>query len=179
MSFHPYQTTWLQKFAPLARANEARFGVPALFTLAQQLVESAWRLNKLGNNFFGVKSHGYKGATNKQKTHEYDTSGHKYNTADVFRAYPTEAAAYAGHAEFLRAQPRYRLAFQTTDPVEFAKRIAGAHYATDPDYFAKLKKNIYFLQGKPLPTGGGGAGLGAGAVLALAGLAYLLSKRKR
>ncbi len=176
MSFHPYQVAWLQKFAPLARSNEARFGVPAVFTLAQQLVESAWSLNKLGNNFFGVKSHGYKGATNVQKTHEYDKAGQWYNTSDTFRAYPTESAAYEGHAQFLRTQPRYRLAFQTADPVEFAKRIAAAGYATDPGYFAKLRKNIYFLQGKPLPAD---VGLGAGTAAVLAGLVYLLAKRGR
>lgn len=172
-----YQIAWLQKFAPLAQANEARYGVPALFTLAQQLVESSWSMTKLGNNFFGVKAHGWAGPTNLQKTHEYDAQGRKYNTADVFRAYPTPADAYAGHAQFLLTQPRYRAAFRTTDPLEFAKRIAAAKYATAPKYFEALRKNIYFLQGKPLPTAP--PSVGAGTVLALLAGAYLLRRAAR
>ncbi len=172
----PYQLAWLAKFGPLAVANEKRFGVPRLFTLAQQLVESSWSLQKLGNNFFGIKAGaGWKGSQNLQKTHEYDAQGNKYNTADTFRAYPTEAAAYEGHAQFLRTNARYRAAFQTKDPVAFADAIARAGYATDPNYFTKLRNVIYFLSGKPILAT---VPLGTGALVLLGGLAYWLSRRK-
>ncbi len=173
-----YQIDWLAKFAPLALANEQRYKVPALFTLAQQLVESAWSLKKLGNNFFGIKAGGaWSGASNNQKTHEYDGKGAKYNTSASFRAYPTERDAYEGHAKFLLANKRYKPAFGHTDPYAFAKAVADAHYATDPYYFDKLRTNIAFLSGKPLPAGTG-AGIGAGALLLLAIGGYYLYSHK-
>lgn len=177
MSLHAYQKAWLAKFAPLALANERRYQVPALFTLAQQLVESAWSLNKLGNNFFGIKAGGaWKGPSNNQKTHEYGKGG-AYNTSADFRAYPSEAAAYEGHAQFLLVNPRYRPAFAHRDPLGFAYAVAHAGYATDPNYFKKLAKNIAFLQGKPLPAGSA-VGIGGGLLL-LAGLYFLFSNQAR
>lgn len=179
---HPYQLAWLAKFRPLALANERRYGVPALFTLAQQLVESEWKLTKLGNNFFGIKAGpGWHGAANMQRTHENMPDGREYPTIDSFRGYATPADAYQGHATFLRLQPRYRAAFLTTNPVEFARAVADAHYATDPNYFEKLRKNIYWLSGKKMPppevaqeVGGGVVGL-----LLLAGVGYWLTQRKQ
>lgn len=107
-----YQKDWLAKFGPLAVANERRYGVPALFTLAQQLVESAWSMHKLGNNFFGIKAdQAWKGPQQVQKTHEYNGQGAKYNTSAAFRGYPTEQSAYEGHANFLRTNKRYKPAF--------------------------------------------------------------------
>lgn len=177
MSFKPYQLAWLAKFRPLALANQRRYGVPALFTLAQQLVESAWSLDKLGNNFFGIKAGPeWHGAANMQRTHENTPDGWEYPTVDRFRAYATAADAYDGHGAFLRSQPRYRGAFLTADPVAFAQAVARAGYATDPAYFEKLRRNIYFLRGQKMPAPeafGGAVGL-----LALAGLGYWLTQRK-
>ena len=174
--FRPYQLDWLAKFGPLATANERRFGVPRLFTLAQQLVESSWSLAKLGNNFFGIKADPkWTGPSNVQRTHEYDAAGREIPTAAAFRAYATPADAYVGHATFLRTQPRYRAAFQTKDPVAFAEALARAGYATDPNYFPKLRELIFELSGQSIPAS---APVGAGALLLLGGLAYWLSRRK-
>lgn len=163
----PYQVAWLAKFAPLAARNERLYQVPALFTLAQQLVESAWSMQKLGNNFFGIKaSPDWRGSSQVQKTHEYDFRGAKYNTTATFRGYPSEATAYDGHAHFLRAYKRYRPAFAFTDPVKFAEAVAHAGYATDPDYFGKLKTNINFLRGYSLPK----EAAAGGALLLLVGV---------
>ena len=147
---------WFDKYYPLALATERKYGVPALVTLAQHVFEGGWESKNKYFNLFGVKADSrWTGAKQLQDTWEvHSTSGVKYpkvysvtkrsdgkylyKIADWFRAYPSLQAAYDDHALFLRQNPRYRPAFLSTDPYVFAKAMAGAGYATDPDYYRKL-----------------------------------------
>lgn len=58
----------------------------------------------------------------------------EYVVKDWFRAYARPAESFADHGAMLRANARYARCFETQDPREFARRIAAAGYATDPDY---------------------------------------------
>lgn len=56
-----------------------------------------------------------------------------------FRAYPDWLGSINDHAQFLLKNKRYLPAFTYTDDGEaFARAVAAAGYATDPDYAAKL-----------------------------------------
>jgi flagellar protein FlgJ len=141
-----------------ARASEARTGVPALFALAQAALESGWAGAKPGNAMFGIKAGGgWKGEKQLLKTREVfrdRNQGHRfpevvsitpradgtfdYVVKDWFRAYASPAESFADHGRMLRANARYAACFETQDPREFARRIAAAGYATDPDYAKSL-----------------------------------------
>jgi len=147
-----------------ARSSEARTGVPALFILAQSALESGWSSAKPGNAMFGIKAgRGWLGQKQLLKTREVlpdrDQGGKfpevlsitpradgrfDYIVRDWFRAYASPAESFADHGQMLRANARYARCFETGpdgvrgDPREFARRIAAAGYATDPDYAKSL-----------------------------------------
>jgi flagellum-specific peptidoglycan hydrolase FlgJ len=57
----------------------------------------------------------------------------------AFRKYPDWQASLQDHAEFLRSNRRYHLAFKPGATGEqFARAVAAAGYATDPAYADKL-----------------------------------------
>jgi flagellum-specific peptidoglycan hydrolase FlgJ len=62
-----------------------------------------------------------------------------YIVKDWFRAFASAEEAFTGHAQFLASNPRYAPAFAVgLDAYAFAKEIARAGYATDPDYATVL-----------------------------------------
>jgi flagellum-specific peptidoglycan hydrolase FlgJ len=64
---------------------------------------------------------------------------YSYRVNAGFRQYPTAAESFTDHGNILRNKPQYAKAFQYTDnPVQFAKEIAAAGYATSPTYGAAL-----------------------------------------
>lgn len=151
-----------------ALISERETGVPALTTLAQAAVESAWGEKAPGNMFFGVKAGaGWTGKRQLLTTREVHTTRtvkypeiisitprpdgkYNYKVKDWFRAYDTAAESFADHGRFLRENPRYAHAFETTDARLFAERIAAGGYATDPNYAHLLKQIIGSLE-KLLP----------------------------
>jgi flagellum-specific peptidoglycan hydrolase FlgJ len=70
----------------------------------------------------------------------------KYSIMDYFRKYKSPAESFADHGRFLRKNKRYAKAFNFTDPREFAREIAAAGYATDPDYNKKLNTVITMIE---------------------------------
>jgi len=147
-----------------ALISERETGVPALVVMAQAAVESAWGEKAPGNMFFGIKAGAsYKGKRQLLTTREVHTTRsvkypevisitrradgkYDYRVKDWFRAYDTAAESFADHGRFLRDNPRYAAAFETTDPLLFVERIAAAGYATDPGYAELLKKIIKSLE---------------------------------
>jgi flagellum-specific peptidoglycan hydrolase FlgJ len=149
-----------------ARASEARTGVPALFILAQSALETGWSSAKPGNAMFGIKAgRGWLGQKQLLKTREVlpdREQGGKfpevisitprgdgkfdYVVKDWFRAYASPAESFADHGKMLRANARYARCFETRDPREFARRIAAAGYATDPDYTKSLLAVIAMIE---------------------------------
>jgi flagellar protein FlgJ len=135
MSPKLFYTTYLE----FAQASEATTKVPALFTLAQAALESAWAAHAPGNNFFGIKAPIGTPPDQVQSflTHEV-VRGQTIELQQNFMKYPTPAESFIDHGNFFIRNHRYAGAFATTDPSEFAIAISKAGYATDPLYSSKL-----------------------------------------
>ena len=129
---------FIAAIAPAAQASAAVTGVPASFTIAQAALESGWGKRTPGNNLFGIKADkSWQGCRVAVPTHEFIDGRYVAVTAD-FRAYPGWQGCMDDHGAFLRDNDRYKPCFGTTDGEEFARRVAAAGYATDPDYAGKL-----------------------------------------
>ncbi|MGZ5029025.1 MAG: glycoside hydrolase family 73 protein [Methylobacter sp.] len=122
---------------PGAKASHAAYGVPASVTMAQAILESGWGKSLLAtcaHNLFGIKADSsWKGESVLLPTTEY-FKGVKTIINAPFRKYETVADSIADHALFLKNNKRYAPAFKCTSGCDFAKAIAKAGYATDPNY---------------------------------------------
>lgn len=124
--------------SPAAQACATRTGVPASVTVAQAALESSWGKRAPGMNLFGIKADAsWHGPVTTQVTHEVE-NGQTITITANFRAYSTWQGSIDDHAAFLTGNPRYRPAFAFKDGPNFARAIAAAGYATDPQYAEKL-----------------------------------------
>lgn len=128
-----------------AKAGWDEYEVPASVSLAQAIVESHWAQSELtvkGRNFFGIKCDGespYATGCLERVTQECDAHGACANQVAKFRTYDSAEDSFRDHGHVLSTLSRYDGAFEhTDDPDEFARQIAKAGYATDPDYADKL-----------------------------------------
>jgi flagellar protein FlgJ len=155
---------FFKQFYRSALQCERETGVPALAILSQAALESGWGEKAPGNMFFGIRAGAnWKGKRQLIVTREVHTSKdvkypeiisitrrpdgkYDYRVKGWFRAYDNAAESFADHGRFLRANPRYRKAFETTDPVKFVEAVAAAGYATDPNYANVLKSIIVSLK---------------------------------
>lgn len=137
--------------------------IPALFTLAQAAVESGWGEKAPGNMIFGIKAGpSWDGLRQLVTTREVHSSQNvkypeiisitkrtdgkfSYKVKDWFRAYDSPADSFIDHGKFLTQNKRYANAFLTKDPYLFTDNVAGAGYATDPNYAATIKSIIKSL----------------------------------
>lgn len=133
---------FLDLLLPAAQACQRQFGIPASFTLAQAALESAWGSRAPGNNLFGVKADkAWRGATVDVPTHEV-VAGKSVAMICKFRAYADLSACLADHAAFFKANPRYAPCFRELTGEGWARTVAAAGYATDPQYADKLIATI-------------------------------------
>lgn len=133
-----------QTYHPFALQSEQTTNVPALFTLAQAALESGWGATVKGNNMFGIKdTDGINGNEIEFLTTEYNKrTGIWIKIKQYFRKYKTPAESFIDHGNFLKRNPRYRQAFMFKDPQSFARIVAAAGYATDPNYYQKIRAVI-------------------------------------
>lgn len=120
-------------FSGAAKEQQKRYGIPASVTLAQMLLESGGGSSKLareGNNFFGIKQHGWKGAV----VYENDDKKH-----EAFRKYDKVSDSIEDHSKFLM-QKRYAKCreLSPTDYEGWCRGLKAAGYATDPKYAESL-----------------------------------------
>lgn len=121
-----------------AQACQRASGIPASFTIAQAALESGWGERAPGCNLFGVKADpSWKGPVTVFNTHEV-IKGVKVPLADRFRCYASWGECLVDHAAFFKANKRYAACFSETTGEGWARAVAAAGYATDPDYAAKL-----------------------------------------
>ena len=125
---------YIERYSRIAISQMQEKGVPASITLAQGCLESGNGLSTLatqGNNHFGIKCHGWSGAT---IYHDDDKAG------ECFRRYETAEASFRDHSDFLRYSDRYAFLFdlEPTDYKGWAEGLKKAGYATDPNYPTKL-----------------------------------------
>lgn len=131
---------FIDSVAADAIRSQRETGVPASVTMAQAILESGWGcsgLSKRANNYFGIKGDGPAGHVT-MRTREVINGQSVYVDAN-FRRYNSAQESFTDHGEFLRRNSRYARAFDHTDnPEQFAREIARAGYATDPNYANSL-----------------------------------------
>jgi len=132
---------FIMRFTTAAVASAKTTGVPASITIAQAALESAWGesgLAKTGNNLFGIKADSlWRGQTLTMNTKEFIKEQWVVVPA-LWRKYPSWQASIDDHAAFLKRNPRYKACFACTSAHAFARALAQAGYATDPEYANKL-----------------------------------------
>ena len=132
---------FIDRLTPGALECERRLHIPAAFTIAQAALESGWGESKLtrdANNLFGIKAHhGWPGETYEIATAEY-VDGNRVMETAAFRKYSSWEASLLDHGKFLRDNPRYAACFAETTPEGWARAVAKAGYATDPQYASKI-----------------------------------------
>ncbi|MBB2981731.1 glycoside hydrolase family 73 protein [Paraburkholderia tropica] len=136
---------FIAAIAPAARALAATTNIPASFTVAQAALESGWAKSQLAQryfNLFGVKADpSWTGTTVMLPTVEY-VGGKPVTVQARWRVYTDWLASLQDHAQFLIENPRYACAFACTDGLSFTQAVAGAGYATDPNYASKITSII-------------------------------------
>lgn len=133
---------FIAAIAPAARASAKLTRIPASFVVAQAALESAWGISQLSQqalNLFGVKADAsWKGETITMNTREV-INGKSVVVSAIWRKYSSWLDCINDHAAFLRNNRRYQSAFSGAPSGEsFARAIAAAGYATDPNYGSKL-----------------------------------------
>lgn len=141
---------FIQKYLPAAQAEERETGVPAIASLTQAAVETAWGERCPGNNFHGIKAGKlWTGKVQLLDTHEtlngksilFTAKNDPLGKYRKFRAYDTPEAGFIGHGQMLRANRIYGKAFATTTPEAFLDAVAVAGYATGTGY-RKLLQSV-------------------------------------
>ena len=125
---------------------EQEHGIPAAVIIAQAALETGWLRHEIRDkhtgensyNLFGIKAHGgWEGNTVTIDTHEF-VDGERVKVEDKFRSYNSFQESILDHMQFLFDNPRYEKTLKASNPIEFARRLQAAGYATDPDYADKL-----------------------------------------
>lgn len=125
---------YINQYKDLAIEQMQKYRIPASITLAQGVFESGAGKSSLaikGNNHFGIKCHGWRGATVY-----YDDDAKN----ECFRAYRNAYESYEDHSRFLLSGQRYSRLFQLsiTDYKGWARGLKAAGYATNPRYADRL-----------------------------------------
>jgi len=125
---------YIEKYKGIAIQEMKKHGIPASITLAQGGLESGWGSSELAvkaNNHFGIKCHGWQGATYRK-----DAEIPK----ECFRKYDSPEQSYRDHSDFLRYRDRYSFLFslKSTDYKGWANGLLAAGYATNKNYPALL-----------------------------------------
>ena len=120
---------YIEKYGDIAIDGMNQFGIPASITLAQGILESAAGRSELAqksNNHFGIKCHGWTGAS---VLHDDDEKN------ECFRKYDKPEDSFKDHSLFLQ-RPRYKSLFDLhiTDYKGWAKGLKQCGYATNPQY---------------------------------------------
>lgn len=122
-----------------ALREQDKYGIPAAVTLAQFGLESSFgkHMPKGSNNPFGM--HAAAGQDYVVGS-DWDASGKRVPTK--FRKFQSLEEAFEAHAKLLATGRAYAEARKhKDDPRAFADALTG-HYATDPQYGAKLKSEM-------------------------------------
>lgn len=138
------QAQFVTELWPHAQRVGQALGIDGRVILAQAALETGWgeRVPRQANgqsshNLFGIKAHGWDGASARVPTLEFRDGVMQRETAD-FRAYGSWGQAFDDYARFLTDNPRYRDALAAGDAVGFARGLQAAGYATDPAYANKI-----------------------------------------
>jgi flagellar protein FlgJ len=145
-SFEPSSPEeFVRELLPEARQAAAKLGVAPEVLLAQAALESAWGGatprhidGSSSNNLFGIKAGGsWRGSSVAQWTLE-SMDGAMSRQREQFRAYPSAGQSFSDYAALISQNSRYAAALESGgDPERYVREVAGAGYATDPEYAQK------------------------------------------
>ncbi|MBB3105004.1 flagellar assembly peptidoglycan hydrolase FlgJ [Azomonas macrocytogenes] len=138
---------FINTMLPMAEAAAKRIGVDPRYLVAQAALETGWGKHMArqsdgsnSNNLFGIKAHGWKGASANAVTREY-VNGRPVMEKAGFRAYASYADSFHDYVSFLQSNDRYREALDTGGNSErFMRELQKAGYATDPQYASKVNR---------------------------------------
>jgi flagellum-specific peptidoglycan hydrolase FlgJ len=124
-----------------ARSSSAASGLPAGVTVAQAALESAWGNSQLardGQNYFGIKFRpGLDADYIELPTVEVIAGTHRTVLAR-FAKFPSMEDCFRARDHIILAAPCYAAARAAAhNPQQFIAALA-MHWATDPEYAAKL-----------------------------------------
>jgi hypothetical protein len=125
-------TDFVNKYMPDALRTSAVTGLNPDVILAQAALESNYGRSAPNNNLFGIKGPG--GA---QTTQEF-IGGIWQTVTASFKGFASTSASFDGYASFINGR-RYSAANDTKDSNLQIQTIAGAGYATDPNYASKVQ----------------------------------------
>jgi flagellar protein FlgJ len=141
---------FVSRVVALAQGPAASVGLSPVFVAAQAALESGWGRHEIrhpdgtsARNLFSLKAGpGWTGKSVEVATTEY-VDGSPVRRVERFRAYDTYAEGLADYVKVLTGSGRYREAVANgQDAGAFARAIARAGYATDPQYARKLARVI-------------------------------------
>jgi flagellum-specific peptidoglycan hydrolase FlgJ len=125
---------FITAIGPAAQTSAAVTKIPASFTVAEAALESGWGVHAPGMNLFGIKADSsWDGLVTMKTTREFRNGEWVVEQAH-FRAYTDWKGSIMDHAQFLLTNPRYKACFDCEDGEGFARAVAEAGYATDPNY---------------------------------------------
>lgn len=139
---HQEAGAYIERFAPVAKAEMRRSGIPASIILAQAILESQSGKSALAtkaNNHFGIKC--FSSKCHKGHCMNFSDDSHK----DFFLRFPNAWSSFRAHSNFLKQSARYKHLFKHHDYHTWAKGLANAGYATDKQYGEKLIRLIESL----------------------------------
>ena len=134
---------FVDSLLPLAEEMADELGVDPRVLLAQAALETGWGRHIINgsNNLFNIKADSrWAGDRVSVSTLEY-RDGVAGKEMAAFRAYGSYAESFRDYVDFLRSNPRYQQALQSTaDPASFVRELQAAGYATDPNYANKIER---------------------------------------
>ncbi len=138
-SYTSHVQQYISQYKSLAMSEQKRSGIPAAITLGQGILETQAGTSVLvlgANNHFGIKCK--KDWTGETFAHTDDAPN------ECFRKYPTAAASYRDHSDYLKSSARYSGLFKLseTDYAGWAVGLKKCGYATNPRYAQQLIKII-------------------------------------
>jgi len=140
--------TFVRELWPHAQRTARDLGTRPELLLAQAALETGWGQHMIRGtdgsnsfNLFGIKADArWQGERALTETIEFEDGVMRKQHA-TFRAYASPADSFADYADFLKTNPRYREALnRAADAPSFARALAEAGYATDPDYSGKINR---------------------------------------
>jgi flagellar protein FlgJ len=139
----PDQAHFISRVGGVAQRLRTVVGLPPSLVTAMAINETGWGTSALArraNNYFGIKADVGDGTLGHvvEDTHEV-INGRVVSLRAAFRAYRSLEESTSDLGAFLQANPRYDPIWRHAhDPRATALALAGAGYATDPDWAAKL-----------------------------------------
>ena len=127
------KVAFFERYAPLAMAQQQKYGIPASVTLAQMYIESAGGKSNLaqsGNNYFGIKCSQQWLAEGKPYSLHHDDKPN-----EKFCNYATVEESIDHHSRLLMSD-RYKRchSYPSTDYHHWLLALKAAGYATARDY---------------------------------------------